>query len=168
MILSSRASPLKPTFNIIILNNSISPFPRSPVIMPSLKTLSLIVLATAAAVVYAAATSATTFRTSDGKVVTMKFIRPGDIPNRVNITDLVFVSTAERNNTSTEPTTKRAAAPVDDTIAEPVAARLGKRDGLECYVPVVSANFEDCSGLCDFMQQYGANLALIPAFDDVY
>lgn len=65
-------------------------------------------------------------------------------------------------------TTKRAAAPVDDTIAEPVAARLGKRDGLECYVFVTFANFEDCSGLCDFMQQYGANLALIPAFDEVY
>ncbi|KJR86859.1 uncharacterized protein SPSK_02065 [Sporothrix schenckii 1099-18] len=32
----------------------------------------------------------------------------------------------------------------------------------------MSANLDDCSSISNFMRQYGGNLAIIPAFDEVY
>ncbi|ERS96183.1 hypothetical protein HMPREF1624_07091 [Sporothrix schenckii ATCC 58251] len=64
---------------------------------------------------------------------------------------------------------KRAAGPLAiNPVAEPAVARLRKRDEIGCYLPQMSANLDDCSSISNFMRQYGGNLAIIPAFDEVY
>ncbi|CAK7236255.1 hypothetical protein SBRCBS47491_009576 [Sporothrix bragantina] len=142
--------------------------------MFSLKMLYLVFLATAAVVAHAAAVTATTFRTPDGKVITMKLVKPGDIPNRVNISDVQFVPAGSHNDTATEPASKRAAKRAAEPMAEPVAkidhdtVSLSKRDGVECFLAQLSANGEDCEGICSFMADYGSNVATIPPYDEIF
>ncbi|OAA56328.1 hypothetical protein SPI_07939 [Niveomyces insectorum RCEF 264] len=118
--------------------------------MPSFKTVFLGLAVAASPAALAAVTPPTIFRTSKGEEVTVTLVTPDDFPNRVNLSDLVFVSPSHGNETASEP-----------------AARLSKRDELSCYIPQIAANVEDCNGICAFFNDYNLNVATIPPFDEL-